>query len=261
MAFNPKDYKVLSFDIYGTLIDWETGLYKSLLPLLEKVSTSSTHHPSKHTTQETRRYLLSSYTDLELAIQKEQPTLGYSKVLATVWEKLAAQLEVPTTASEAEEFGATIGTWPAFPDTVAAMQELGKHYKLIVLSNVDKASFGRTNSGPLNGVKFDAIYTAEDIGSYKPDPRNFQYLFENAEKSFGAKKEEILQVAQSLLHDHRPAKNIGMKPSIWIERTPGNDVAQMGGILEEAKDDVNLAASYKSLGEFAEAVKAAFGQE
>ncbi|EHL01070.1 HAD-like protein [Glarea lozoyensis ATCC 20868] len=258
MSLEPKSYKVLSFDIYGTLIDWETGLYTSLLPLLEKLSTSSPHHPSKHTAQEIRRYILSRYTYLELSVQAAEPSLPYSKVLSKVWLKLAEELEIETSDSEAEKFGATIGTWPAFPDTVEAIKELGKHYKLIVLSNVDKASFARTNSGPLQGVKFDAIYTAEDIGSYKPDPRNFQYLFDHAFEEFGAKKEEILMVAQSLLHDHRPVKKMGMRPSVWIERRPGDDVAQMGGTRAEAGDDVNLAATYKSLGEFAGVIKEAF---
>jgi FMN phosphatase YigB (HAD superfamily) len=112
--------------------------------------------------------VLTSYTQLEAQIQTEHATLPYPKVLEAIYKRLAEQLAVPAAESEIKEFGESIGKWPAFPDTVAAMQVLGKYYKLVVLSNVDKASFARTPSGPLAGVKFDAIYTAGDIGSYKP---------------------------------------------------------------------------------------------
>lgn len=138
------------------------------------------------------------------------------------------------------------------------MKSLSKHYKLVVLSNVDKASFSRTLSGPLLGVHFDAIYTAEDIGSYKPDLKNFAYLVEHAEKEFGVKKEEILKVAQSLFHDHVPAKKFGLKPSVWIRRTPGGEEALMGSRLEDVEGQVDLEGTFGSLGEFAEAVEKGF---
>ncbi|KAF4634812.1 hypothetical protein G7Y89_g3291 [Cudoniella acicularis] len=256
MAFNPKEYKVLSFDIYGTLIDWETGIYEALLPLVSKLPAINPHHPSNNSLAATRRYLLTKYTNLEFAIQKAQPTLAYPKVLAEIYSRLASQLSIPITNDEAEKFGSTIGEWPAFLDTVAAMQTLGSYYKLVVLSNVDNASFARTLAGPLKGVKFDGIYTAEDIGSYKPDIRNFEYLVKNAGESFGAKKEEILKVAQSLMHDHRTVKKFGMRPSVWIKRA--GDDALMGGKYEDAKNEVDLAASFDTLGDFAEAVKKAF---
>lgn len=167
-------------------------------------------------------------------------------------------MSLPASESEIEEFGSSIGKWPAFPDIVGAMQILAKHYKLVVLSNVDKHSFSRTLAGPLSGVKFDAIYTAEDTGSYKPDLKNFQYMVKNAEKSFGAKKEEVLKVAQSLYHDHIPAKKLGLRPSVWIKR--GGDDAAMGGKLEDVKDQVQLAAVFTTLGEFAAEVEKGFAK-
>ncbi|KAH8676856.1 S-2-haloacid dehalogenase [Tricladium varicosporioides] len=257
MVFDPKEYKVLSFDIYGTLIDWESGIYEALLLLVEKLPTTSPHHPSKTTPDAQRKFLLTEYTNLELETQKAQPTLAYPEVLATIYKKLASHFGVEIKNEDAEKFGSTIGTWAAFPDTVSAMQTLGKYYKLVVLSNVDNASFARTLSGPLNGVKFDGIYTAQDIGSYKPDLRNFKYLVEHAKDEFGAEKEEILKVAQSLMHDHRTVKKFGMRPSIWIKRA--GDEALMGGKYEDAKEEVNLAASFDTLGDFAEFVKKAFG--
>lgn len=258
MSFHSKNYKILSFDIFGTLIDWESGINEALLPLLAKLPASSPHHPSRTDASTTRKFILSSYTDLELAVQKERPTLSYPKIMASVYEKLASQLSISITEEEATQFGSTIGSWSAFPDTVAAMQALSKHYKLIVLSNVDRESFSRTLSGPLKGIEFDAIYTAEDIGSYKPDQRNFQYLVDHAKESFGAEKKDILHVAQSIAHDHMTAKKFGFEPTVWIKRRPGGDEALMGGKFEEVKDEVNLAATFGSLGEFAEAVKKDF---
>jgi FMN phosphatase YigB (HAD superfamily) len=138
------------------------------------------------------------------------------------------------------------------------MQSLATNYKLVVLSNVDRASFSRTLSGPLAGVSFDGIYTAEDIGSYKPDLRNFEYLVTQAGKDFGARKEEILKVAQSLIHDHIPAKKFGLRPSVWIKRA-GDGVA-MGGTWAEYGDQVELGATFETLGAFAKAVEEAFAR-
>jgi len=258
MTFDPTSYKLLSFDIYGTLIDWETGIYTSLLPLLSRLPVSSPHHPNTHNLIQTRNFILTEYTKLEQSIQKAEPTLTYPLVLTKIYTQLAASLSVPITSEEAGAFGSSIGNWPAFPDTVIAMQKLSKQYKLVVLSNVDKASFSRTLSGPLAGVKFDAIYTAEDIGSYKPDVKNFAYLVEHAEKDFGVRKDEILKVAQSLYHDHVPAKAFGLRPSVWIERRPGGEEALMGSRLEDLNEQVDLAATFKSLGELVEVVEKAF---
>ncbi|KAE9377805.1 S-2-haloacid dehalogenase [Stipitochalara longipes BDJ] len=258
MAFKPKSYKLLSFDIYGTLIDWETGIYTSLLPLLTRLPVSSPYHPHTHDLTHTRNFILTEYTKLEQSVQKAEPTLTYPLVLTKIYTQLAASLSVPISPEEATAFGNSIGNWTAFPDTVEAMQKLSRHYKLVVLSNVDKASFSRTLSGPLAGVKFDAIYTAEDIGSYKPDLKNFAYLVEHAEQEFGVKKEEILKVAQSLYHDHVPAKKFGLRPSVWIERTPGGEEALMGSRLEDVKGQVDLAATLGSLGELADVVESAF---
>jgi 2-haloalkanoic acid dehalogenase type II len=221
MVFSPKEFKVLGFDIYGTLIDWETGIYEGLLPLLSKLPHSDPHHPSNKSPSEIKAWILSAYTQNELSIQKEDPALPYPKVLETAYSRLATQLSVPYSETEAQKFGTSIGSWPAFPDTVSAMKTLAKHYKLIVLSNVDRTSFSRTLSGPLQNTPFSAIYTAQDIGSYKPDVRNFEYLIENAGKEFGAKKEEVLVVAQSLIHDHVPAKKVGSGFEGGIQRWVG----------------------------------------
>ena len=152
--------------------------------------------------------------------------MRYDKLLAAAYLLLAQDFGVESTEqvrADAKAFGEDIESWQPFPDTVNAMQRLGKYYKLVPLSNVDKASFKKTCEGPLKGVPFWRVYVAEDIGSYKPDVRNFGYLIQRAksdsegEGERGIEKGEICQVAQSLMHDHVPAKKMGMS-SVWVSR-------------------------------------------
>lgn len=157
-----KDIRVLSFDIYGTLIDWETGIYQTL-----HATPLHPHLPP------TRQQTLEAFETLERAVQKERPTEKQSAINAEVVRRYARQLGlVPDTLSEREVdeaavgFGAAIGTWPAFPDTVAAIEKLQQRFKLVPLSNVDRESFSESLRGPLAGCRFDAVYTAEDIGMF-----------------------------------------------------------------------------------------------
>ncbi|RMJ17975.1 hypothetical protein CDV36_002363 [Fusarium kuroshium] len=204
-----SDSRLLSFDVYGTLIDWETGVINGLKPLLDANNASFS-----------REHLLTIYHELEAAQQVKTPDMKYSELLATIHPHIAERLGFPKPSAEQDNaFGDSIGTWPAFPDTVEALRRLGKHYKLVVLSNVDRESFSGSNSGPLQGVPFDLIITAQDVGSYKPDPRNFEYMLHEAESKFGIPKAQVLQTAQSQFHDHKQAQKMGIKSS-WIER-PG----------------------------------------
>ena len=141
-------------------------------------------------------------------------------------------------------FGHSLGSWPAFPDTVGALKYLKQHYRLYVLSNVDNESFSYT-SRTLE-VQFDGIMTAEDIGSYKPSSRNFEYLIDRL-ASHGIRKDQILHTAQSLFHDHAAANKIGLA-SCWINRQQGKPGAAR-------RPDVmpNLNFQFNSMGEFAEA--------
>ncbi|PON27807.1 haloacid dehalogenase [Trichoderma gamsii] len=237
-SFDLTSYKALSFDIYATLIDWETGILAQLLPLLSRLSKG--HSLWNKSLDDISDYLLIRYTNHEHRLEIQHPSEKYSKLLSMVYESVAADMGIAVTPSESEAFGGAIGKWPAFEDTVAAMQRLGKYYKLIALSNVDKVSFGNTLRGPLNGVKFDAIYVAEDIGTYKPNPNNFNYLIEH-----------------SLPFDHIPVASMGFRPAVWISRGGG----RMGmGDLEAVKDKVNIGATYHTLGDMAVAVEAAFGK-
>ncbi len=197
------DFRVLTFDCYGTLIDWESGIWAALQPLIQandfKIS---------------REAALAAYATIEPAQEHETPDLVYRELLVRVHAKMAAAWGLRSTAALDAGFGASIPAWPAFPDSAEALAYLKQHYKLVILSNVDRQSFAGSN--PKLGVTFDAICTAEDIGSYKPDPRNFQYLIREIKK-LGLKKTDILHTAQSLYHDHVQAEAAGIA-RCWISR-------------------------------------------
>jgi len=198
---NLTDFKALSFDCYGTLIDWETGLWSSLQPLVEHSRID-------------RETALATFGLVEPEHEHETPTLPYRDILARVHAKLAERWSLKSTDAMDTAFGLSVGTWPPFPDTVEALAYLKRHYKLVILSNVDRQNFAATNK--LLRVDFDAICTAEDIGAYKPDPKNFAYLL-NAVGKLGLGKADLLHTAQSLYHDHIPAERAGIA-RCWINR-------------------------------------------
>lgn len=198
-----SDFKALTFDCYGTLIDWESGMVNALVPLTSKV---------KRPLQ--RNDILEAHARHEAMQQRYTPAKRYSELLAVVYKRLADEWGVSVTWDECAAYGRSIPDWPAFPDSAAALQYLKQHYKLVILSNVDNASFAASNKRLQ--VSFDAIYTAEDIGSYKPSSRNFEYMLENI-TGLGIKKGEILHTAESLFHDHAPANALGLH-SAWIYR-------------------------------------------
>ena len=195
------DFKVLSFDCYGTLIDWETGLWSSLRPLLAASRID-------------RETALAAFGRVEPEQEHETPTLPYREILARVHAKLAAHWNLKSTDAMDRAFGLSVGAWPPFSDTIDALAYLKRHYKLVILSNVDRQNFAATNK--LLRIEFDAVCTAEDIGSYKPNPKNFAYLLE-ALRKLGHDKRDLLHTAQSLYHDHAPAERAGIA-RCWINR-------------------------------------------
>ena len=197
------DFKVLTFDCYGTLIDWESGMVAALKPLTSRVS----RHLS-------RDEVLEAHARHEAAQQVFTPTRRYRELLAIVYKRLAEEWGVHVPWDECLAYGDSIRDWPAFEDSAGALQYLKQHTKLVILSNVDNASFAFSNRRLQ--VEFDAVYTAEDIGSYKPSLRNFEYMLAKLE-SLGVAKSEILHTAESLFHDHAPANSLGLA-SCWIHR-------------------------------------------
>ena len=197
------DYKVLTFDCYGTLIDWEAGIHAALQPLLAKAATPLAKDD-----------VLESFARHESAQEAETPQMIYSDLLTAVHRRLADQWGLAASDADHRRFGNSVPDWPAFPDSAEALAYLKQHYKLVILSNVDRTSFAGSNARL--GVTFDAIYTAQDIGSYKPDLANFRYMLDHLAE-LGIAKSDILHTAQSLFHDHAPAKALGLA-SAWIDR-------------------------------------------
>ena len=196
-----SDFDVLTFDCYGTLIDWESGIWDALQPLLM-------HNDCAHLNRQT---VLKAFARLETAQQRQTPGMLYPEVLRSVHKAIANHLELRTNQTLDDGFGLSVSHWPAFPDTADALRILKRHYRLVILSNVNRDGFAA--SACKLGVQFDAVYTAEDIGSYKPAPGNFEYLL----KQLPVDKSTILHTAQSLHHDLVPAAKVGLAKA-WIDR-------------------------------------------
>jgi 2-haloacid dehalogenase len=196
-------FKILTFDCYGTLIDWESGMIEALAPLTRRAGRELT-----------RDQILEAHARHESAQQRWTPAKRYSDLLATVHKRLSEEWGIDSSWEEAHAYGASIRNWPAFPDSAEALHYLKQHFKLAILSNVDNESFAASNARLK--VAFDAVYTAEDIGSYKPAPRNFDYMLEKL-GTLGVAKHEVLHTAESLFHDHEPARKAGLA-TCWIHR-------------------------------------------
>ena len=159
--------------------------------------------------------LLTAYSTHEAEAEVMHPAALYPEILARSMRALGAQLGVPVSDGEAEAFGASVPDWPAFPDSQEALERLAKRYTLIILSNVDRTSF--VGSNKRLGVTFTGIVTAQDVGSYKPSPRNFEALEVERER-LGVPEGRLLHVAQSLFHDHAPAQGRG--PAHRLDQPP-----------------------------------------
>ena len=234
-----SDFTVLSFDCYGTLIDWETGIWEALQPLLE-----ANGQPDLD-----RARVLGIFALSESEQEARNPTLAYPGILGRVHRDLAAQLGLETTPVLDEAFGSSVPAWPAFDDSSPALAALAEKYLMVILSNVDRAGFAA--SSRVLGVEFEAVYTAEDIGSYKPDRRNFEYLLEHLDREFGMGPGHLLHVAQSLFHDHVPARAMGLATA-WIDRQRLSAGGEWGATARV--DDLPITDyRFYSMAEFAEA--------
>ena len=239
MTLDLTGYDALSFDCYGTLIDWEAGIAAVLGPWARRFDPSVTDEQ-----------VLVAFSENEAAVEKEAPASLYSDVLREAFRRTGMDLGFEVTDEDAAALGTSVSGWPAFPDSAQALQRLKKHYKLIILSNVDRASFAGSNKRLQ--VDFDEILTAQDIGSYKPNPANFAALLRRADEIGATGK--LLHVAQSLFHDHVPGKKAGL-PSVWINRRH----AQPGwGATPDPRVDVTPDLEYSSMAAFADAVDTAF---
>jgi 2-haloacid dehalogenase len=197
------DFGALSFDCYGTLIDWEAGIAAVLGPWAQSRGLEMSDEA-----------LLTAYSGHEARAEAQHPGEPYPAILARALRGLGGELGAEVSDEDAQRLARSVPDWPPFGDSRDALAALGKRYQLIILSNVDRDSFAGSNRRL--GVTFTSILTAEDIGSYKPSPRNFEALLAEAGR-LGIGEGRLLHVAQSLFHDHLPAKKAGL-PTVWINR-------------------------------------------
>jgi 2-haloalkanoic acid dehalogenase type II len=178
--------------------------------------------------------------------------MAYPEVLAEVHRAIARNFDFKTTSELDAEFGNSVAQWPAFADTADSLRFLKTRYKLVILSNVNRTGFAASNRKL--GVEFDAIYTAEDIGSYKPAAQNFEYLLARLRQDHGIEKHQVLHTAQSLFHDHAPAQDFGLATA-WIDRQRLSETGNWGATAKMAERPV-ADFLFHSMAEMAEAVRA-----
>lgn len=237
-----RHFKALTFDCYGTLIDWESGIWDALQPLIV--------HNQRNDIL--RNDALTCFARHESSLETVSPMLHYREILEQVHATLAREFGLDSTAEMDQDFGNSVAHWPAFPDTSDALRYLKTHYRLVILSNIDRESFAA--SSRKLGVRFDAIYTAQDIGSYKPSPLNFQYMVEHLQNDFDLGPGDLLHTAQSLYHDHAPARAMGLS-NAWIDRQRLSEQGSWGATVP-LQDRPEINFSFFSMAAMAEAVKA-----
>ena len=198
-AIRFDDFDALTFDCYGTLVDWERGILGGLLPVL------AAHRVAAGDVE-----LLESYARHEAELESG-PYLRYRDVVAGALRGILADHGSVPTDAEAAAFGDSVGDWPPFPDSADALARLSERFRLGAITNCDRDLFARTREKLK--VDFDWIVTAEQARSYNPSLHNFELAFETID----VPRERILHVAQSLFHDHVPAKHLGMT-TVWIDR-------------------------------------------
>ena len=203
------EFTHLTFDCYGTIIDWEAGILGAVGPVLDR-----------HDTAIDEAEILRLYARFEAA-QEAGPYKPYRQVLRGVMESFGSELGFSPSEADLEALPESVVCWPPFPDSVEALQRLQVGYELVILSNIDDDLFAQTEA--LLGIDFDEVITAQQVGSYKPSHENFRFALERLQVS----EKQVLHVAQSLYHDHEPAKQLGFT-TVWINRPsrcPGVGVA------------------------------------
>jgi 2-haloacid dehalogenase len=192
-------FEALTFDCYGTLIDWETGLVEAFRPVL-----------AAHGVTAGDEEILARYARYE-ADAEAGPYRTYREVVGAGLRGVAGELGFVPGDAEVAAFAAAVADWPPFPDSEEALTRLQQRYRLGVITNCDDDLFAASNRKL--GVAFDWVVTSQQVGAYKPDERNFHVAFER----LGLPRERILHVAQSLFHDHVTAKRLGLA-TVWIDR-------------------------------------------
>jgi 2-haloacid dehalogenase len=199
-------FEWLSFDCYGTLIDWETGILGYLRPLLRAKGCDAGDSQ-----------ILNLYSEIEPR-EQSRAYRSYREVLAAVMRALAAEFRIDINAAQADGLAESIAEWKPFPDTVEGLRELKSRYRLAIISNIDDGLFALTAKHL--EVPFDLVVTAQQVRSYKPSQRNFKALLEG----IGVARDKLLHAAESLYHDVAPARELGIA-TVWVNRRQGKPAA------------------------------------
>jgi 2-haloacid dehalogenase len=195
-------FEAITFDTYGTLIDWESGILAAFGPALAARGESPAGED-----------LLERYGREEARLEAG-PYMPYAEILERAFAAVCGELGFAPDAAEIAAFAGSVGDWPAFADSADALARLKTRFRLGVITNCDDALFARSNDRL--GVAFDWVITAQQARSYKPSPANFELAFARID----VPRQRILHVAQSLFHDHTPAKRLGMT-TVWVDRRGG----------------------------------------
>jgi 2-haloacid dehalogenase/putative hydrolase of the HAD superfamily len=215
-------FRALTFDCYGTLIDWETGIADTVRPWL-----AGTGVPEG--------LVITAFALMQAKHQQVRPALLYPELLRRTWHDVEGTFGWPRDESRAAAFAASVGDWPPFPDTVENLRRLHRHFRLAILSNVDNASLARTLVRL--EVPFDLTVTAEDVGAYKPAEPHFERAIASL-AAMGIAKDAILHVAQSKHHDVVPGRRHGLA-TVWVNRRHGRP-GSGATLATEAEPDLTV---------------------
>jgi len=208
-----ESIRVITFDCYGTLIDWENGMLAALRPLISRDGRSVSD-----------LHILELYGEIEAELEAG-PYLPYRQVLAQAAREIGLRLGIKVSSEEGSEFAESLTGWKPFIDTLPALQSLARRFRLGIISNVDDDLFAETRK-QLAAVEFDFVVTAQQMRSYKPSHKNF----DEAIRCSGLRKDHILHAGQSLYHDIAPANALGIQ-NVWVNRPsirPGSGAARLG---------------------------------
>ncbi|MGB8012066.1 MAG: haloacid dehalogenase type II [Terriglobales bacterium] len=198
-SMNFSHFTTISFDCYGTLVDWESGILPALRTVL-----------ANHGQSLSDAVILELYGEFE-AQAESGPYQRYRDVLQSVVRAFADHFHFEASSAEIRSLPESVPAWPPFPDTVAALRELQKRYRLVVISNIDNDLFAETRKHL--GVEFDGVITAEQARSYKPSVNNFQLAL----RTLALSPDRLLHAGQSVYHDVVPARTLGIS-TVWVNR-------------------------------------------
>ncbi|WP_346893458.1 HAD-IA family hydrolase [uncultured Roseibium sp.] len=234
-----KEFKILTFDVVGTLIDFEAGIVNYIRPIAERSGVD--------VDDET---ILLAYGKAEGIEHERTPGLPFTEMMEPCYLAMASELGLECDDASRDGFRKSIPDWPAFPDSVAALKRLSRHFRLVAMTNSDNWAYGCFSA--TLGEPFDSKVTAEDVESCKPDPQFFGFA-RGLQSPLGFRKADYLHVAQSQFHDIGVAKALGYK-TCWIQRRKGREGF---GASPEPTEVTAPDYHFASLAELADAVEAA----